>query len=140
MAYYLGRRGEKPRSPRYDYVEKAEYLALIWGTVVMAITGLILWFPNQFTRFAPGWLVEVSEVVHFYEAWLAFLAIVVWHWFFVIMHPEEYPLNLTFLNGKITKHKAEERNLPPEDLETDEPAGSRVIGEVEAPPRHEGVV
>jgi cytochrome b subunit of formate dehydrogenase len=138
MAYYLGRRGEKPRSPRYDYAEKAEYLALIWGTVVMAITGLVLWFPNQFTRFAPGWLVEVSEVVHFYEAWLAFLAIVVWHWFFVIMHPEEYPLNLTFLTGKITKHKAEERNLPPEDLESDEEYGEP--DEVNVPPRREGVV
>ena len=88
-----------------------EYIALIWGTVIMALTGLVLWFPGVLTRWAPGWLVEVSEVVHFYEAWLAFLAIVVWHFFFVIFHPEEYPLNLTFMTGKVTKHKAAERDL-----------------------------
>lgn len=138
MEHYLGFRREKPRSPRYDYAEKAEYLALIWGTIVMALTGLILWFPDQVTRFAPGWLVETSEIVHFYEAWLAFLAIVVWHWFFVIMHPEEYPLNLTFLTGKITKHKAEERNLPPEDLESHEDHAGP--GEVKVRPSREEVV
>ena len=118
VGYYLGSRREKPKPARYDYAEKAEYLALIWGTVVMILTGLALWFPDVVTRWSPGWLIEVSEVVHFYEAWLAFLAILVWHFFFVIFHPDEYPLNLTFLTGKITKHKVEERELPPEDLST----------------------
>ena len=137
IAYYLGRRAERPRFPRYDYAEKAEYLSLIWGTAVMILTGLVLWFPNQVTRWAPSWLVEVSEVVHFYEAWLAFLAILIWHWFFVIFHPEEYPLNLTFLTGKITKHKSEERNLPPEDMEAEDLSGSP---ETEAKPDRDGVV
>jgi cytochrome b subunit of formate dehydrogenase len=119
LAYHLGLRETRPRPPRYDYAEKAEYLALIWGTTIMILTGLVLWFPDKVTQWLPDWIVEASEIVHFYEAWLAFLAILVWHFFFVIFHPEEYPLNLTFLTGKITRRKAEERDLPPEDLVED---------------------
>jgi cytochrome b subunit of formate dehydrogenase len=106
MAFHLRRRPDRPVFPRYDYTEKAEYLALIWGTTVMIATGLILWFPNLASRHLPGWAYSVSEVVHYYEAWLAFLAIVVWHFFFVFFHPEIYPINLTFLDGKTTEEHA----------------------------------
>jgi cytochrome b subunit of formate dehydrogenase len=126
FAHYFGKSGPPPRPGRYTYAEKAEYLALIWGTAIMAVTGLALWFPTVVTRWGPAWLVEVSEVVHFYEAWLAFLAIIVWHWFFTIFHPEEYPLNLTFLHGKVTAERAAERDSegdsdPESDAERDGP-------------------
>lgn len=114
IAFYLGTRPARPLPGRYSYAEKAEYLALIWGTAIMAATGLVLWFPDVLTRWAPSWVVEASEVVHFFEAWLAFLAIVVWHLFFVIFHPDEYPLNLTFLHGKVTREAAAERTWDPE--------------------------
>ena len=96
---------EKPSLPRFDYTEKAEYLALIWGTAVMAVTGLILWFPEFFAAFTPLWTFEVSEIIHLYEAILATLAIVIWHWFFVLYHPDIYPLKLTWRNGKITEEE-----------------------------------
>ncbi|MDM7917260.1 MAG: cytochrome c3 family protein [Candidatus Eisenbacteria bacterium] len=100
LAFHLHKTKERPLFARYDYTEKAEYLALIWGTAVMVFTGFVLWFPTFFTRYLPGWIFEVSEVVHYYEAWLAFLAILVWHFFYVIFHPEVQPLNLAFLDGK----------------------------------------
>ena len=105
MKYYLRLSKERPKFGRWDYTEKAEYLALIWGTAVMAITGFVLWFPEFFISFLPSWLFEVSEVVHFFEAWLATLAILIWHWFFVIYHPEKYPMSLTWLDGKITEEE-----------------------------------
>lgn len=110
LKFYIGRRAEKPRAGRFDYAEKVEYLALLWGTGVMAVTGLVLWYPAVVTRWAPAWLVEVSEVVHFYEAWLAFLAILIWHFFFVMLHPDEAPLNTTVLDGMVTLKKARERD------------------------------
>jgi hypothetical protein len=73
-------------------------------------TGLILWYPANVTHWAPAWLVEVAEVIHLYEAWLAFLAILVWHFFFVMLHPEEAPLNTTFFDGKETVEKARRRD------------------------------
>ena len=105
MAYYLGFGKSAPRFPRFDYAEKAEYLALIWGVIVMAATGFILWFPEVFIGIFPFWLFETAEVVHYYEAWLATLAILVWHWFFVILHPEKYPLSLTWMDGKISEEE-----------------------------------
>lgn len=101
VAYYLGLRRERPAFDTFDYTEKAEYWALIWGTVVMGVTGIVLWFPTDVSENAPGWLIPVSEIVHFYEAVLATLAIIVWHWFFVIFHPREYPLSFTMVDGRI---------------------------------------
>jgi cytochrome b subunit of formate dehydrogenase len=106
MAFYLRKKPHPPAFPRFDYTEKAEYLALIWGTVVMVFTGFVLWFPIYFTRFFPGWIVEVSEVVHFYEAWLAFLAIIIWHFFYVIYGPEASPMNVTWVDGMTTVRHA----------------------------------
>jgi len=83
-------------------VEKAEYWALIWGTLVMGFTGFFLWFPTMIGDWAPLWFIKVCEIVHYYEAILATLAIVVWHWFFVIFRPQEYPLSFTTIDGKMT--------------------------------------
>jgi cytochrome b subunit of formate dehydrogenase len=109
LKYHLGLTKERPLFRRYDYSEKAEYWALVWGTAVMAVTGFVLWFPVEFTRVFPFWIVKVSEIIHYYEAILATLAILVWHFFFVILHPEEYPMNLSWLTGKITVELAEEK-------------------------------
>ncbi|WP_041356011.1 hypothetical protein [Melioribacter roseus] len=68
----------------------------------MGATGFILWFPTVVGDWAPVWLIKVSELIHFYEAILATLAILVWHWFFVIFHPHEYPMSLTWIDGKMT--------------------------------------
>lgn len=102
MMFYLGLSKEKPNFGFYDYTEKAEYWALVWGTIVMVFTGTVLWFPTFYTSFLPAWIVSISETVHFYEAWLATLAIAVFHFFFVIFHPEQYPMSFSWLNGKIT--------------------------------------
>lgn len=125
MSYHLRKTDRRPVFAHFDYTEKAEYLALIWGTLVMVFTGLVLWFPTYFTQFMPGWIVEVSEVVHYYEAWLAFLAIVIWHFFFVMFHPESHPLNLTFMDGKITVDHAMHKHGGLEEGQTIEyPEGS----------------
>ncbi len=105
MRFHLGLSREKPEYGKYDYAEKAEYLALIWGTVVMGATGFVLWFPEFFISFLPSWFFETSEVIHYYEAWLATLAILIWHWFFVIYHPEKYPMSTTWMDGKITEEE-----------------------------------
>lgn len=104
ILYYLKLKKQKPKFDTYDYTEKAEYWALIWGTIVMGLTGFILWFPTIVGNWAPVWLIKVSELIHFYEAILATLAILVWHWFFVIFHPHEYPMSLTWIDGKMSLH------------------------------------
>jgi len=103
MRYHLALGGEKPASSRFDYAEKIEYIALAWGVVVMTGTGSILWFPEFFAGFLPWWAFEAVEIIHLLEAILAVLAVVFWHLFFVIFHPEYYPMKLTWLHGKISE-------------------------------------
>jgi len=115
LKYNFGFSKTKPKFGRFSYIEKSEYWALIWGNVVMVATGLILWFDNTFMGLLTklGW--DVSRTIHFYEAWLAFLAILVWHIYFVIFNPDIYPMNLAWLKGTITE--AEMADEHPLELE-----------------------
>jgi len=101
IQWNIGRRANPPRFGRFSYVEKAEYWALVWGSVVMVITGILLWFDNWFIAFLPKGFLDVSLVVHYYEAWLATLAIVVWHLYSTVFSPHVYPMNPSWLNGKM---------------------------------------
>lgn len=105
MKYNLGISSNKPKLDRFSYIEKAEYWALVWGTIVMSATGFILWFDNYFMGILTklGW--DVARTVHYYEAWLAFLAIIVWHFYFVIFNPDVYPMNLAWFKGTITEEE-----------------------------------
>ncbi|HEY6194309.1 MAG TPA: cytochrome b/b6 domain-containing protein [Candidatus Eisenbacteria bacterium] len=100
-AHLFGLRRAAPRFGAFGYIEKAEYWALIWGTLVMTATGLLLWFENPALRVLPKWALDLATVVHYYEAWLAFLAIVVWHLYQNILNPDIYPMNWTWLTGRI---------------------------------------
>lgn len=115
IKYYLGIRKTQPEFGKFDYAEKIEYWALIWGTFIMAITGIILWFPTFFTSWLPSWIIRAAELIHYFEAWLATLSIIFYHFFFVIFHPEEYPMNLSWLTGKMHKdHYKEKHPADPE--------------------------
>ncbi|MBI4363905.1 MAG: cytochrome b/b6 domain-containing protein [Candidatus Latescibacteria bacterium] len=118
VRYYLGRTRDRPRFGRFSYVEKSEYWALVWGTIVMAATGTIMWFQDPFIAFLSklGW--DVARTVHVYEAVLATLAILVWHMYFVIFNPDVYPMNLSWLKGTLSEEEMrEEHPLELEDLE-----------------------
>jgi cytochrome b subunit of formate dehydrogenase len=108
IAFHLGRRKTRPAFCAFDYTQKAEYWALVWGTWVMALTGLVLWYPTIATRWLPVWIVRVAEVVHFYEAILAVSAIVIWHFFFVIFLPAVYPMSTTWIDGRMPNHEWKE--------------------------------
>lgn len=109
IRYNLGITKQKPLFTRYNYIEKSEYWALVWGAVIMTVTGFSLMFEEITLRYFPKWLIDVFLTIHFYEAILASLAILVWHFYWVIFDPEIYPLNWVAFFGKITKKQKEER-------------------------------
>jgi formate dehydrogenase gamma subunit len=112
FAYYLGFSSKKPQFKRFNYAEKMEYWALVWGTFVMALTGLVIWFKVIAASAVPRWWVDVATTVHFYEAILATLAIIVWHLYQVIADPDTYPLNFAFIDGKMSvEHYQDEHGL-----------------------------
>jgi formate dehydrogenase gamma subunit len=109
MGYYLGMNVSKPKIARFGYAEKAEYWAVIWGTLIMGLTGLMIWFKISVFGFLPRWWVDIALAIHFYEAVLATLAIIVWHFYQVIFDPDVYPINFAFLDGRVSEeHYREE--------------------------------
>ena len=110
MKYNLGLSQEKPLFGRFSYIEKSEYWALVWGTIVMGVTGVVLWFDNTFLGLLTKLWWDVARAVHYYEAWLATLAIIVWHFYFVIFNPDIYPINLAFWKGTLTEEEMEEEH------------------------------
>ncbi|MCK4741309.1 MAG: cytochrome b/b6 domain-containing protein [Anaerolineales bacterium] len=83
LLYNLGFVKERVQQGRYTFEEKAEYWAVVWGTVVMAITGFTMWNPIATTSFLPGQYVPAAKAAHGAEAMLAVLAIIVWHFYHV---------------------------------------------------------
>jgi formate dehydrogenase gamma subunit len=103
ISYNFGLQKHPPQFEHFSYMEKTEYFALIWGAVIMGVTGLMLWFEGVTLRMFPKWVIDLVTVIHLYEAWLATLAIVVWHIYYVIFNPDVYPLNTSMLDGKISE-------------------------------------
>jgi len=128
VKYLIGVSKEKPRFGRFSYMEKAEYWALVWGVIIMSATGLMLMFNNLFLSTAPKILLDAATLVHLYEAWLASLAIVVWHFYFVIFNPEVYPLNTAFITGTMSEEvMREEHPLELEKLNNENGENSEIL-------------
>ena len=103
LKYNVGLAKTKPAFGRFSYIEKAEYWALVWGTLLMGATGAILWFENTSMGLFTKLGFDISRTIHFYEAILATLAIIVWHFYFVIFNPDIYPMNLAWLTGRMSE-------------------------------------
>ena len=99
IRHHLGR-GPRPLFGCFSYAEKLEYWAFLWGTAVMAVTGFLLWFDDFTLRNFPKWVADAATTVHFYEAILATLAILVWHLYMVVFDPEVYPMDKAWLTGR----------------------------------------
>jgi cytochrome b subunit of formate dehydrogenase len=117
MLYYLGLSPRKPQFARFSYAEKAEYWALVWGTILMAVTGIMIWAKVWVGDILARWWVDVATAIHFYEAILATLAILVWHFYQVFFDPDVYPMNWAWWDGKMpVEHYRHEHPLDPDSL------------------------
>ena len=97
--YNIGLGKSRPQMGRYTFEEKAEYWALVWGTIVMGITGFLMWNPVDSLRFLPGEFVPAAKAAHGGEAVLAVLAIIVWHMYGV--HLKRF--NKSMWTGRLTE-------------------------------------
>ena len=100
VLFNIGLRQQEPRFAKFNYAEKLEYWAFLWGTAVMALSGFFLWFNNFALRHFPKWVSDAATAVHWYEALLATFSILLWHFYLVIFDPLVYPMDLAWLTGK----------------------------------------
>jgi formate dehydrogenase gamma subunit len=119
LAYNLGLRNERPKLPDHSYIEKAEYWAVVWGAIVMVVTGGLLWATNFSLHYLPKLFLDIATSVHWYEAVLATLAILVWHFYSVLFDPDIYPMDTAWLTGKSPRRRDSEDK--PESGDESEP-------------------
>lgn len=105
LRYSVGLTSQRPHFDRYDFKQIFEYWGIVFGAVIMIATGLILWFPTYATRFLPGEVVAAAKETHSGEALLAFLIIVIWHFYSVAFSPDVFPLDQSMINGKISRER-----------------------------------
>jgi len=118
FAYNIGLGDHPPGRSAHSYIEKAEYWAVAWGAIVMIASGLLLWANNLALRFLSKTWLDVATSIHFYEAVLATLAIVVWHFYSVIFDPDVYPLNTAFWTGHSVKRLESSEERRPQEVRT----------------------
>ncbi|HYW44791.1 MAG TPA: cytochrome b/b6 domain-containing protein [Bryobacteraceae bacterium] len=103
FAYNLGLGDQPPERSAHSYIEKVEYWAVVWGAIVMIASGVLLWADSLALRLLSKTWLDLATSVHFYEALLATLAIIVWHFYSSIFDPDVYPLNTAFWTGHSVK-------------------------------------
>ena len=105
IRYFFGRREVPPKFDKFTYMEKIDYWALFIGMNTMGITGLVLWFPEFFTRFIPGYFINIARVLHFFEAILAVAVKLFIHIGLAHLRPAVYPVDTSIFTGRTTREK-----------------------------------
>ncbi len=100
--WFFGK-GPKPEFDRWTYFEKFDYLAVFWGVFAIGVSGLIMWFPVFFSKFMPGWMINVSLIIHSDEALLASGFIFTVHFFNTHFRLEKFPMDTVIFSGRISK-------------------------------------
>ncbi len=117
LAYFIGIKKHEPKFGRWTYWEKFDYIAVFWGMVVIGFSGLMLWFPEFFSRWVPGWFINAAHIVHSEEALLATAFIFTVHFFNTHLRPGAFPMDEVIFTGRMTEEQFQnERPLEYENL------------------------
>ena len=135
MKWFVGL-GPKPRFGKWSYWEKFDYWAVFWGVAVIGGSGLTLWFPTFFTKFMPGWLLNVATIVHSDEALLAFGFIFTIHFFNNHLRPEKFPMDRVIFTGRMSEEELEHDKID----HFEEMQASGELSQIEARPPEEWLV
>lgn len=101
IRYFLGR-GKVPKFDRFTYWEKVDYWAILVGMNTMGLTGLVMWFPEFFAAFIPGYFINLAQIIHLYEAIMAVALKFVIHIVTAHLRPEIYPMDRVIFSGRTT--------------------------------------
>jgi cytochrome b subunit of formate dehydrogenase len=127
MQWFVGR-GTRPAFERYTYWEKFDYWAVFWGMAIIGGSGLLLWFPEAFSRMVPGWVFNIALTIHGEEALLAVGFIFTIHFFNGHLRPEKFPMDMVIFTGRLPEAELKhERRAEYERLERTGELGDLIV-------------
>jgi cytochrome b subunit of formate dehydrogenase len=110
VKFDLGKSDEEPSFGKFDYKQKFQYGGVVIGLGLMILTGLILWFETLSMAIMPKWAIDVTFVVHGYEGLWAFMVLFLWHMYNVHLNPDVFPMDWTWITGKISLEDLKEKH------------------------------
>lgn len=110
IRYYLGLSDEQAQFDRFDYRQKFEYWGLVFGGMIMVVTGFVLYFPTFFARFLAGEVIPAAQVAHSNEGLLAFLVVILWHIYNAHLNPDVFPFDASIFSGKIAEERMQKEH------------------------------
>lgn len=110
LRYYLGQSEEQAQFDRFDYRQKFEYWGLVFGGIIMMVTGFILYFPTFFARYVIGEVIPAAQVAHSSEGLLAFLVVIVWHIYNAHLSPDVFPFDASVFTGRISEERMQQEH------------------------------
>jgi formate dehydrogenase gamma subunit len=122
LRYNIGTAAEYPRFGKYGYKEKFQYWGASVGTILISLTGFMLWAEDFSMRLFPKFVLDLTMVVHGYQGLLAFVILFFWHLYNVHLHPSVFPMNPSWITGKVSadwlrqEHPLEYEKLKEEGL------------------------
>lgn len=105
IKYNLGIDKERPKQGFYTFEEKMEYWALLWGTLVMVLSGFFLWNPITAAQYFPGEWIPAAKAAHGGEALLAVLAIIIWHMYHVLIRTFNKSMYTGYMSHEEMEHE-----------------------------------
>lgn len=110
VRHFVNPANPKPKLDRYDFRQKFEYWGMLLGSAVMITTGLVLIWPTLFAKVLPGFLIPVARTAHSFEAVLALLVIVVWHFYCIRTRANLFKIDTSIFTGKISLNQLREEH------------------------------
>ncbi len=110
LAHLVGLRRERPTFGRFSAAEKLEYFGVLWGTILLGLTGLMLWGEQVTSHLMGGRVFSVATIIHTYEAFLAVIHVGILHMYHVLLAPSVIPLSPAMFTGVAPAAKLAEEN------------------------------
>ncbi len=102
VRYASGLSSEQPQVDKYAPQDKFQYWAVVAGSLVMIITGLVLWYQTQAMLVLPKWAIDITGVAHSYQGVIIAVVILLWHLYIVHLNPRRFPMSRIWIDGKIS--------------------------------------
>jgi cytochrome b subunit of formate dehydrogenase len=99
--WFFGK-GPRPQFDRWPYYEKFDYWAMFFGIIAAAATGAIMAFPTFIATYLPGYVFNLSLLIHGHEAVLATVFLFTVHIFNTRFRPNKTDTDGTMSNGLVS--------------------------------------